>query len=595
MARLDDRLREDLERAARPADPSGLYEDLIRRRERLLVRRRVQAGALALVVLVGTVAGVAGLSRVFREGEPAPVLTPVAPRPMENGLLAYTTGDAITIQEVDGSDARTIPPPAPGLAWHIAWAPDGRRLAVAVFGDPARSLWVIRDDGQDPVRIAEADNVSRPSWHPDGEHLTFSLTNDATTEVHVTRSDGTHDRVVYSEAAPGTYAVFSATFSPDGSQILFDAGTDSGYDIFVMDADGSNVRRITRTGTDYNPSWSPDGSRILFTRQEDASESDIFVMRSDGSAVRRLTDDGPRFTNLEPRFSPDGRLITYGAGENGGVGPTIVMNADGSEPRTLIDAEVLGFSWQPIPVEPVATEPTGTPPPEPTEGEEVGLGLRLCDVTSAAGTYVGVDPDSQALVGVIPDAAGSCDRSRQEVQGVVAIDLSGYGLAEIASDPFPCQGWCRAFAAPDVDGDGTDELLVQNIEFSVVGLLLFDVVPNEHEPGLVAVTVEPPGDTELEFQGFDGTGLPQFWIGGDGFGVDALRCEPSGEGRVLISTTAQMVPPDSPDAVWEAHETRFVLENGVLHVVGARDFAEPAGSEPSFTETGGCGADLDPR
>jgi len=47
--------------------------------------------------------------------------------------------------------------------------------------------------------------------------------------------------------------------------------------------------------------------------------------------------------------------------------------------------------------------------------------------------------------------------------------------------------------------------------------------------------------------------------------------------------------------VWEAHETRFVLENGVLHVVGARDFAEPAGSEPSFTETGGCGADLDPR
>ena len=595
MARLDDRLREDLERAARPADPSGLYEDLIRRRERRLVRRRVQAGALALVVLVGTVAGVAGLSRVFREGEPAPVLTPVAPRPMENGLLAYTTGDAITIQEVDGSDARTIPPPAPGLAWHIAWAPDGRRLAVAVFGDPARSLWVIRDDGQDPVRIAGADNVSRPSWHPDGEHLTFSLTNDATTEVHVTRSDGTHDRVVYSEAAPGTYAVFSATFSPDGSQILFDAGTDSGYDIFVMDADGSNVRRITRTGTDYNPSWSPDGSRILFTRQEDASESDIFVMRSDGSAVRRLTDDGPRFTNLEPRFSPDGRLITYGAGENGGVGPTIVMNADGSEPRTLIDAEVLGFSWQPITVEPVATEPTGMPPPEPTEGEEVGLGLRLCDVTSAAGTYVGVDPDSQALVGVIPDAAGSCDRSRQEVQGVVAIDLSGDGLAEIASDPFPCQGWCRAFAAPDVDGDGTDELLVQNIEFSVVGLLLFDVVPNEHEPGLVAVTVEPPGDTELEFQGFDGTGLPQFWIGGDGFGVDALRCEPSGEGRVLISTTAQMVPPDSPDAVWEAHETRFVLENGVLHVVGARDFAEPAGSEPSFTETGGCGADLDPR
>ncbi len=65
MARLDDRLRRDLERAARPADPAGVYEELIRRRERRRIVRRIEATALAVAVVAGTLAGTYGLSRVF--------------------------------------------------------------------------------------------------------------------------------------------------------------------------------------------------------------------------------------------------------------------------------------------------------------------------------------------------------------------------------------------------------------------------------------------------------------------------------------------------------------------------------------------------
>jgi hypothetical protein len=62
---LDERLREEFERAARPADPSGVYEDLIRRRERRRIVRLVQVTALAVIVIIGSTAAVYGLSRVF--------------------------------------------------------------------------------------------------------------------------------------------------------------------------------------------------------------------------------------------------------------------------------------------------------------------------------------------------------------------------------------------------------------------------------------------------------------------------------------------------------------------------------------------------
>jgi hypothetical protein len=588
---LDERLRREIERAGEPGDPSGVYEDLIRRRERRRVARRLRTGALTLVVVAGTVVGVVGLARVFGGGEdpPAPPLRPVSPGPMENGLVAYTTGDAIRVQGVDGSKGHTIPAPEPGLAWHIAWAPDGRHLAVAIFGDPGRSLWVIRDDGGDPVQIADADNVSRPSWHPDGEHLVFSTTNDGTTEIHVTRSDGTDDRIVYSEAAPGTYAVFSASFSPDGSQILFDAGTDSGYDIFVMDADGSNVRRLTDTGSDYNPSWSPDGSQIVFTRQEAASESDIFVMDAEGSNVRRLTDDDGSFTNLDAQFAPDGLSITYEAAKQGGTGPVMVMGADGSDPEVFVAAHVLGFSWQPVPARDASVGPS--PSPSQEIGEDIGLEFPVCNVTSVAGVFA---PGMDGTAWVATKSADVGCPSLGDGMQVVAVDVSADGVADTSFGPLKCDPWCSAFAAPDVDGDGTDELLIQNIQFTIAGLRLYDV-RSEPQETVAPVTVSSPG--------YPGEDLapgaePQLWIGGDAFDSETLRCfedesPPAGPGRVLVQTSATQVPPDSPDSIWHATATWFDLQrDGTVTIVDHFDFEEPVAS-PSFAQRNPlCGARL---
>jgi TolB protein len=591
---LEERLRQELQQAGRPADPSGVYETLIRRRERRRISHRVQRAALALVVTVGTIAGVIGLSRLFRAAGdlPGTPLMTVQPSPARNGLLAFTTNEGITIQAADGSKATEIPAPDPGLPWHVAWSPYGTQLAVAVFGDPGRSLWVMGPDGSNARKIAEGSNVSAPSWHPDGVHLVYSLEHDGLTEVHITRSDGSHNQIVYSDEAPGTYAVFSATFSPDGSEIVFDAGTDVGYDIFVMDANGSHVQQLTHSGTDYNPSWSPDGTKLLFTRQEAASQSDIFVMDADGTNVLRLTDDDGSFTNLNPHFSPDGTLITYEAAKNGGTGPIVTMNADGSERQTLVADDVLGFSWQPIPV-PDENAPTTTP----IAGEDLGLGFPVCNVSSIDGHLVTPDDTATVFVATKKGDASGCP-AREEAFNVVALDVDHDGLADTSYRPIECTLDCRAFATPDVDGDGTDELLVVQDGGAVVGLRLYDVVEENGAPSIVPVDVADPGDPQ---GGFEPRKQASFLLGGDAFELYALTCGdvPAPDGPGIVATEAEALPHDSPNADWHAHETTLALmDDGLLHVVDVRDFTEPVTDDPNGPSFRSgkrlCGSNLGP-
>lgn len=600
---LDERLRRALDGAGEPADPSGVYESLIRRRERRRIWRKVGSGVLALAVVAGTTVGVFGLSRLFggpAEDEASPIV-PVSPTGVANGLVAFTTADRIVVQAADGSDPHEVPAPAPGLPWYVAWSPDGTRLAVAVFDGPRRSLWVMRADGSEATEIASGEDVSRPSWHPNGALITYSLERNDRTEVHVTRSDGTEDRVVYSEPAPGTYAIFSATFSPDGSRILFDAGTDAAYDIFVMASDGSNVRQLTNTGTDYNPAWSPDGSRIVFIRYEAISESDVFLMDADGSNVRRLTHQGSQFTNIDPQFSPDGAFITYGSAKNGVVGLSIIaMATDGSEPEVLIEGEVLGFSWQPVPDAtsdvPQQTEP---PTPSPSDGvdKDIGLGFPVCNASSITGRFVTPDAKSTAYVATKMSDTGGCQQP-EEGFNVVALDVDRDGLADTSYGPIECMLECRAFSAPDIDGDGTDELLVIQSGGSVVGLRLYDFAPSDTAPSIDPVTVAKPGDPDV---GFEPGEQPTLFLGGDGFGLDALQCgdvtAPDGPG--IVATSAESLPHDSPDAQWHAHQTTFVLEDdGLLHVVDVRDFTEPVTDDPNgpsfLSGETLCGSNLGP-
>ncbi|HET8945933.1 MAG TPA: DUF4440 domain-containing protein [Candidatus Polarisedimenticolia bacterium] len=144
------------------------------------------------------------------------------------------------------------------------------------------------------------------------------------------------------EAAPDTSPYDSAwpQFSPDGASIVFGSTREDGdWEIFVMRADGTSARRLTRSpGRDAHPIFSRDGRSILFQspRGQAEGEVDLWTMQADGSAPERLTS-APGFDGV-PALSPDGRTIVYQHGTKQGEGwhwEIHLMDADGRRDRAL--------------------------------------------------------------------------------------------------------------------------------------------------------------------------------------------------------------------------------------------------------------------
>jgi TolB protein len=114
-----------------------------------------------------------------------------------------------------------------------------------------------------------------------------------------------------------------AVWKPGGAKLAFDSDradpdrTDARAinDVFKMNPDGTGVVKLTHSGAfNADPGWSPDGRKIAFDsdRRNGAQRTEIFVMDTDGSHVRRVsTLPEAALYDLAPRFSPDGRRIVF--------------------------------------------------------------------------------------------------------------------------------------------------------------------------------------------------------------------------------------------------------------------------------------------
>ncbi len=108
----------------------------------------------------------------------------------------------------------------------------------------------------------------------------------------------------------GTVIVRPTDISDSNSgKIVFGASVDSNRDIYVMNADGTDVTRLTNNpNVDDSPSWSPDGSKIVFTSNRDGN-NEIYTMNADGSEITRMTYTEE--AELRPSWSPDGSKIVF--------------------------------------------------------------------------------------------------------------------------------------------------------------------------------------------------------------------------------------------------------------------------------------------
>jgi Tol biopolymer transport system component len=265
---------------------------------------------------------------------------------------------------------------APEQIFDPTWSPDGRKIAYVGDG----KIYVMNADGSGKRRLTAgtAGTGARdfrpdggPAWSPDGRKIAFETLRHAgpyacsqahpsggcNWELYVMNADGSGQRRLTRD--PGQDK--GATWSPDGRKLLFHRVTKRGAlsGFYVMNADGSGRRRLAAaTGT---AAWSPDGRMIALSRGTgDARE--IYVINADGSGQRRLTHSPGM--DLDPTWSPDGRKIAFVsrrercpgvAGDRLGYvcgnAELYVMNADGSGQRNLTRNPAYGFysavAWSP--------------------------------------------------------------------------------------------------------------------------------------------------------------------------------------------------------------------------------------------------------
>ena len=273
--------------------------------------------------------------------------------PSLTGRILFTTmqdpAPNIFVLDLDRSTITRLTS-APDRDYMPQWSPDRSRIAfIRDAGGSPSGLWVMRADGSRANRISSAVTPGYGgasfSWSPDGSRLAFFDGR----SFSMVNADGS-GWVPLKDTLVGTYMYGEPAWSPDGSTIAFfgdtpDSGLDWFFQVLVMDADGSNVRRLTSATTyggsmdpaERNPAWSPDGTKLAFW----SAAYGLTVATRDGTAAYSASHDDLRGPNgflglsvqgdATPDWSPDGTHLVFQM-----KGQLFVTMADGSgNPRQL--------------------------------------------------------------------------------------------------------------------------------------------------------------------------------------------------------------------------------------------------------------------
>lgn len=179
------------------------------------------------------------------------------------------------------------------------------------------------------------------------ERIAYSYIDDEDYDIYVMNADGSNPIRLTDNPANEMYPIWS----PDNKRLAYIFEQEGLWEIYVVNADGSDQRRLAE-GKD--PAWSPDSQQLAFVSQRDGV-GEIYLINIDGSELRRLTD------GFAPAWSPDGQKIAF---ETGDVDSKIyVVNVDGSNPKHIIDTAG-GPAWSPDGNQIAFTSYYNVPPPK---------------------------------------------------------------------------------------------------------------------------------------------------------------------------------------------------------------------------------------
>ena len=240
------------------------------------------------------------------------------------------------------------------------------QIAFVSRRDGNPEIYVMDINGGNPQNLTNhPDRDWDPSWSPHGKRIAFVSDRDGhfladmpdipSYEIYVMDADGGNQRRLTNDLSDDR----SPSWSPDGKRIVFtsrrkkDADGHFNLEIYVMDADDGNQQNLTNNpGEDRFPSWSPDGKHIVFSSRRDGHfrgnfgiTHEIYVMDTDGSNQQRLTEN--RQYDWHPSWSPDGKRIAFSSDRKGDFEnfEIYVMDADGGNQQKLTENRV--YDWRP--------------------------------------------------------------------------------------------------------------------------------------------------------------------------------------------------------------------------------------------------------
>jgi len=236
-----------------------------------------------------------------------------------------------------------------------AWSPDGQKVAYYSNRTGNDDIWVTSlDSGEDLQLTTDAASDRRPNWSPDGDWVAFDSDRAGNRDIWIMRADGSELKQLTSSSREDLFA----SWSPDGERIAYfsyGAGTN---ELWMIDADGSNPSPVLPDLASeeaqqcsfacHQPAWSQRGDKLVF-HSEQSGNRDIWVVNADGTELTRLTM-GPG-EDYFPSWTPDGRIVymTERVGADKVWNDVRVINLDGSQETTLFTQVAHGgpFYWSP--------------------------------------------------------------------------------------------------------------------------------------------------------------------------------------------------------------------------------------------------------
>jgi TolB protein len=311
--------------------------------------------AMVVVAIAGTTAS-ASASTADRDHR----------RRAENGRITFARFDpelgdySIWAADADGTDQERL---TEGPGYATDWSPDGRRIAFEIVDDDGSlHIGTMSPHGGRVRQLTFGRGIQEfPKWSPDGRWIVYDRADRFPdepgfhTEIWIMRADGSHQRRLTKGRSD-----YEPVFSPDGRHIVF-ARNHSGLaeewraSLRVMTVDGAHARQVVppTLGLEH-PDWSPDGRWITFnTESTFAPNAAVFAVRPNGRDPRQVVRrSDTRFELFKPVWSPDGRKFLVGCFDVAAqVDKLCSMRADGTRLRVVVaPGDPVNFpAWGPRP------------------------------------------------------------------------------------------------------------------------------------------------------------------------------------------------------------------------------------------------------